>query len=46
MKRMKEPTQLMTPTLTKLDKSSPNTFLHDEQKLDPLNADKYESQYY
>ena len=38
MKRMKEPTQLMTPTLTRFDMSSPNTFLQDVQKLEPLKA--------
>ena len=38
MKRMKEPTQLMTPTLTRLDMRSPNTFLQDVQKLEPLKA--------
>ena len=38
MNRMKEPTQLMTPTLTRLDMSSPNTFLQDVQKLEPLKA--------
>ena len=45
-KRMKEPTQLITPTLTRLDISRPNTFLHDEQNAVPLNADGYVTREY